>query len=413
MKPGVRHLARVLYLFYLVILFVATALAAEFLLRRQEGRSAIYPISAGVFRDHQYYGHELVPGVTGTMDPHGRLNVDVRPFTVSSLGLRTTAPAAAAPTRTVLVLGDSQVFGYWQSDDQTIPSVMAAAASKRGESWEVLNGGVSGYGTINAYWLARRVLAARRVNAVVLVYYTGNDPENNAANHLLGADGAGRLSGRTDYDTLRTRFAPSPDTAFKPLVLADLDRQIAARNAKSWKHRVIWWLEYDLRSRLFSRLIAWYGAAPRQNIGIGTSDTPASDATAVVRSPRYDRREHSAMVALWPYQAAALDDLSALCAEAGVPLTVVTLPQFTEVLPEYVTAARDPGYADTYDLDKVSAGVCAHVARRQVACHDLAGLLRQQQDPRALYWAPVDQHLTPTGSALVGRRIVELLGVLP
>ena len=80
MKPGVRRLASVVYLFYLLVLIGTTVLTDEFLLRRQEGRGAIYPILPGVFRDHEYYGHELVPGVAGTIDAHARPPAPTRRF---------------------------------------------------------------------------------------------------------------------------------------------------------------------------------------------------------------------------------------------------------------------------------------------------------------------------------------------
>jgi len=37
----------------------------------EEGRSAIYPLSGGVVRDHPFYGHELVPDRSGVIEAHG------------------------------------------------------------------------------------------------------------------------------------------------------------------------------------------------------------------------------------------------------------------------------------------------------------------------------------------------------
>lgn len=71
----------------------------------------------------------------------------------------------------VLMLGDSQVFGWGVEDHECA----TARLSESEPEWDVFNAGVVGYGTDQEFMLLRRLLAEIRPGVVVVVF-TPNDP---------------------------------------------------------------------------------------------------------------------------------------------------------------------------------------------------------------------------------------------
>jgi lysophospholipase L1-like esterase len=89
---------------------------------------------------------------------------------VNSAGLRGAEVAAEKTRPRLLVLGDSITWGIELADDETIPVRLQARLAEAGHEVEVLNGGVSGYNTIQE---ARRLeLLAPRLDPdhVVLLF---------------------------------------------------------------------------------------------------------------------------------------------------------------------------------------------------------------------------------------------------
>jgi len=79
-----------------------------------------------------------------------------------------------ATRRRVLVLGDSYVWGYGVTQDELFTDRRIA-----GSDTELINFGVSGYGTDQELLLYRRLGARFEVGEVVLVFTPYNDVENN------------------------------------------------------------------------------------------------------------------------------------------------------------------------------------------------------------------------------------------
>ncbi|MGI9431551.1 MAG: SGNH/GDSL hydrolase family protein, partial [Myxococcota bacterium] len=106
-----------------------------------------------------------------------------RPFRVrhNARGYRDTEHGAKERPR-LLVLGDSFVWGFDVDEDERF----TARLQERLPGWEVLNLGVSGYGTDQELLLLRRELAQYAPEIVLLVYAEENDRKDNSSNRRYG-----------------------------------------------------------------------------------------------------------------------------------------------------------------------------------------------------------------------------------
>jgi hypothetical protein len=113
-------------------------------------------------------------------------------FATNSAGFRGTreySPAKPAGTYRVLVLGDSVALGHGVGDDETFAALLERDLSRLGPT-EVLNLGVSGFGTAEELIQLRHVGLAYEPDLVLLAYFP-NDPYNNVVSRLFKVvDGA-------------------------------------------------------------------------------------------------------------------------------------------------------------------------------------------------------------------------------
>ncbi len=89
--------------------------------------------------------------------------------------------------RRVLVFGDSFAEGWGVESGQMLSTRLQACLRDRGEAVEVLNFGVAGYGTDQAYLLFEKLGKVYQPDLVVLLFY-GNDLWNNASSRGIGAE---------------------------------------------------------------------------------------------------------------------------------------------------------------------------------------------------------------------------------
>ena len=107
------------------------------------------------------------------------------PLTINSKGLRDREYEWDKPAgkRRVLVLGDSFTWGYGVADDEIFTEVLEA---KLAPGWQVINTGVSGWGTDQEYLYLVEEGFDYHPDLVVLAFYTFNDPREVVESDMYG-----------------------------------------------------------------------------------------------------------------------------------------------------------------------------------------------------------------------------------
>jgi lysophospholipase L1-like esterase len=127
----------------------------------------------------------------------------------------TPRPRAGAPTRRVLLLGDSCTFGVGVDDGESMPAALAARLVERDLAPVVVNAGVPGYSA----WQGLRWLETRgeelAPDAVVAIFGFNDVDSWGALSDLEQAErragrGAGALLRRSRLVQLLARFGPEP-----------------------------------------------------------------------------------------------------------------------------------------------------------------------------------------------------------
>lgn len=104
-----------------------------------------------------------------------------RRLRINSLGLRDREHPYQKPpgVRRILVLGDSYAWGYGVSDEEIFTEVLEQRLAGEPGNWEVLNSGVSGWGTDQEYLYLVHEGFRYDPDLVVVAFYLLNDPLNN------------------------------------------------------------------------------------------------------------------------------------------------------------------------------------------------------------------------------------------
>lgn len=114
--------------------------------------------------------------------PNWRASTNGRTLTINSSGLRDRDypyEKPAAVTR-VLVLGDSYTWGYGVSDDEIFTEVLEARFAQASQPWEIINTGVSGWGTDQQYLFLLDEGFRYSPDIVILSFFLINDPDDCA-----------------------------------------------------------------------------------------------------------------------------------------------------------------------------------------------------------------------------------------
>lgn len=139
---------------------------------------------------HQRSGHRYLydPLLGWRNIPGWEATTNGKKLTINSRGLRDREYALIKPrgvTR-VLVLGDSYTWGYGVADDEIYTEVLERSLGQRGAAVQVINSGVSGWGTDQEYLFLQSEGLQYQPDVVVLALFLINDPENNSSSVQYG-----------------------------------------------------------------------------------------------------------------------------------------------------------------------------------------------------------------------------------
>lgn len=103
------------------------------------------------------------------------------PLSINSKGLRDREYPYQKPAgvKRILVLGDSFAWGYGVGDEHIFTEVLEEKLASGEQKWEVINAGVSGYGTDQEYLFLKNEGLKYEPDIVLLAFYLRNDPVNN------------------------------------------------------------------------------------------------------------------------------------------------------------------------------------------------------------------------------------------
>jgi len=140
--------------------------------------------------DHQLTGHRYLFDET-----LGWKNIPAfegatmgKPLSINSKGLRDREYSYQKPdgTRRLLVLGDSMTWGLGVGDDEIFTEVLEEKLKRETPAWEVINAGVSGWGTDQEYLFLKDEGFRYEPDIVMVVYYLVNDREDNVSTIRYG-----------------------------------------------------------------------------------------------------------------------------------------------------------------------------------------------------------------------------------
>ena len=126
-------------------------------------------------------GDSLLPGAEGWYTKEGRAYIRI-----NSAGLRDTEHPIRKPANAwrIAVLGDSYAEAMQVAMEESFPAVLerelGSCSSLQGKEVEVINFGVSGYGTAQELLTLRHRAQRYQPDLVLLAFVTGNDIRNNS-----------------------------------------------------------------------------------------------------------------------------------------------------------------------------------------------------------------------------------------
>jgi lysophospholipase L1-like esterase len=310
----------------------------------------------------------LAPGFRGTEVSH-----EFRiPIAINSRGLRDREITLTRPpgTARILVVGDSFTYGSGVAAEETYPKRLERLLAERtGAPVEVINAGVSGYGTVHEAAFLRAEGWGYEPDVVVVQMFPQNDLDDNL-----------EPFGREVVDgALRARNV-------RPEGLAWLRRGQAALRARSHAYRLLGDRYHLLRIRL--------DLEPAYAASLGV----------------YLRRSPERVTAGWEATRARLSEIVAMGHQHGRPVVVVHAPALAALDDERAAAFASFYRIDRTELDwdrpgRTLSALCAALG---VPYLDLTEAFRATGRARELYYAH-NGHWNSAGHDQVAHWLLEAL----
>jgi len=144
---------------------------------QQVNRQVEGPHPKGLYALHQEIGWTLAPNYSGRFQED---DFDIH-ISANSDGIRNSEVGRKqAGTYRILGLGDSFAFGWGVSQEESFYKVLEHKLNEGTDRYEVVNAGIPGFGTYEAFQLLKTVGLAYDPDLVILAFYEGNDYRNNA-----------------------------------------------------------------------------------------------------------------------------------------------------------------------------------------------------------------------------------------
>jgi len=189
-SPRVRRAYRLLQWGLCGVLVLAVALAV--VLKVQPVREMFHPWLTIYVKEsgHEQTGHfYLYDSTLGWKNvPNWTATTRGNSLTINSLGLRGREYRYQKPAgiRRILVLGDSFTWGYGVGDEDVFTEVLQRRLQSQGRDTQVINTGVSGWGTGQQYLFLKSEGFRYQPDVVVLAFYLLNDPREVRLSDVYG-----------------------------------------------------------------------------------------------------------------------------------------------------------------------------------------------------------------------------------
>jgi hypothetical protein len=409
----------------LALLSLAAALLLLEMLTRALGLAAPAEPTGNFWRTDPQTGWSLQPGAAGRwFNPPYEYDIDI---TINNQGLRDVERAGydkPAGVYRILLLGDSYVEGLRVPLEQTFDKVLEAelnAGAPAGLRYEVVNAGVSGWGTDQQLLWLRGEGVKYQPDLVLLAFFPGNDFQN--ISEALEVANMGRVHKpffwRTG-DGLALRYHPfDPASAPQPEAPA-APAQPANRAVERLSGLRAWLAGHSTFYRFAS--VTLDEAAPGLALRLarwGLIDAPNATADARMGSeyvPVAYGIYRQPLEMEWTEAIGLAGDLvAALQVEAnelGSGLAMVILPAPEQVNPkrwQRIVHHHTPMQAGRWDLEQPGRAAQQVAEQAGVPFLDLLPIFRQAAASSEPLHLRVDGHWTPAGERLAGEATADFL----
>ncbi len=318
-----------------------------------------------LYAPDQYCGARLRPSTTGVFvqEGHGRVSIN-------SLGFRGPEISIEKPpnVRRVAVLGDSFVEALQVNDDETLCRLLEKKLNSdlapEDRMYEVLNCGVSGYGTAQQLLLLHHYVLPLKPDVVLLAIY----PENDVCNNRRSLEG----DPARPYVTLDPAGDLHPDNSFRHSV-PYLTACSAYERRKAKLVNRSFFLQL-LKQAKQNALHATPSAPPPDNIEDELSASAEAARYAYVEPAENEQRQ------AWKVTERLIQELAKTCQSEQIRLVVFTVSTPIQVYPD--TSVRDRALSRCHIDDPFYSERRIHdlCARLNVAFIPLASILQREAD---------------------------------
>lgn len=360
-----------------VLACLAGLVLCEFALRLSAPDEGLLLVNGFYLADHEL-GVRLQPNFRG-----GEISIN-------SLGMRGPERARAKPpgARRILVLGDSFAFGVEPDQALTFPAVLERRLARKLPGVEVLNAGVPTWGTVQeARWLEREGLALQP-DFVLVALYMGNDIVDDAAREPLYTAVDGYIA--------PARYAHSIWSL--RMRLEALLHRLRIYRALRYRSAAGWTASHGLE-QLFTDAVAGHS---------GELEELRLDLH------RIQPRRLEILEEGWRRTFEALERIRCLTRAAGIPMSVVLIPDDLQINPHWRIAMKTLGYrAKDFDFERANRRLADFCASRGIPVLDLSQALAPQYQRGSRPYGPTGTkfggHFNARGDRIAGAEIDRFL----